>query len=196
MAKTINKEALAASVAQAATTPQTTEPQAEATPQPGTPEPAPQEAPAPTKAPRKPLYGRAAELLVKKRERDAQRAKEERQRDAEENIHFLYCPRNREHHAAYLTGPYEGAIRPDQWFSLVKPETTHIWTRDHIPCQECLLSGDSRPWAPHLTPKRDVEGNVTFYVMVKREYVLGSCSREEFERRAGEINESVGEEVV
>jgi hypothetical protein len=59
-----------------------------------------------------------------------------------------------------------------------------------------LLSGDSRPWAPHLTPKRDVEGNVTFYVMVKREYVLGSCSREEFERRAGEINESVGEEVV
>jgi hypothetical protein len=45
-------------------------------------------------------------------------------------------------------------------------------------------------------PKRQEDGTFSFRVNVKREYVLGSCSREEFEERRGAINESVGEKAV
>ncbi len=150
----------------------------------------------PAKAKAKKSQNPAAELLLKKIKRDAQKKREEFEQDAEENIHFLKCPRIAGHHAAYLTGPYEGEIRPDQWYSLIKPQESSVWTRDHIPCQECYLEGDQRPWAVHLLPKRSEDGSFSFRVNVKREYVLGSCSREEFEERRGSINESIGEKVI
>ena len=159
-------------------------------------EEAPAPAPAKGKAKAGKGYGKAAELLLKKLQRDAQKKREEFARDAEENIHFLKCPRIADHHAAYLTGPYEGEIRPDQWFSLLKAQDSAVWTRDHIPCQECYMEGNARPWAVHLMPKRQEDGTFSFRVHVKREYVLGSCSREEFEERSKAINESIGEKVI
>lgn len=159
-------------------------------------------APEPTKAKaekkKAPEMSRGAKLLIAKQRVEAERRVEEYQRDREENVHYLKCPRIGTHHAAYLKGPYERGdwIEPLDWFSILKPETVGVWTRDHIPCQECYLSGEKRPWSPHVRAERMEEGSFRFKPNAKLEYVVGKCSREQLEARRAELNESVGQEAV
>lgn len=141
---------------------------------------------------------RGAKLLLAKQRVEAERRVEEYQRDRDENVHYLKCPRIGTHHAAYLVGPYERGdwIEPSDWFSILKPESVAVWTRDHIPCQECYLSGETRAWSPHVHAQRTEEGSFRFKPSAKLEYVVGKCSREQLETRRAEMNKSVGQEAV
>lgn len=150
---------------------------------------------APKRRVRDTSLSRGAKLLLAKRSKEAEQARREHQLDAEQNAHFLKCPRIATHHAAYLTKPYEKGrlIEPGDWFSVLKPDDVEVWTRPYIPCQECFLEGDERPWSPHVTPHRLDTGSFAFRPSAKLEYVVGKCSRDDLEERINKLNNTAPE---
>jgi hypothetical protein len=124
----------------------------------------------------------AARLLREKITREKREALAALKREAENNQFFLRCPRDREHHAAYLTeNPVEDLIHPGMWFNL-EHEVGEPWPHEYISCQECLFEGDTRRWNVPLLSIRMSNGSVAFRPMRtgrewKRDYVVGKVRR-------------------
>lgn len=156
------------------------------------------EAPIAETVPDIPRTNRAAEMLKSKTLRDAKKRAEAEERDNEAMAYFLICPRvgwNAEtktgHVAAWLTEkPQGGRIHPGMWESL-HHRAGDPWTHQYIPCQECYVEGESRPWNVHVRPAPRGDGSYDFVLAAERKYVIGSIPRAELEARRESLEESV-----
>lgn len=144
----------------------------------------------------------AAQLLKRKILVDAQRKQARLDADNDEFVYFIKCPRvgwnettGEGHVAAWLTEkPTTGRIHPGMWHSL-QHEAGAPWTEPYIPCQECFVEGEERPWAPHLRGARRTDGSYDFVFSADRKHVLGRMRREQLSDRRTKIESAVGQET-
>jgi len=131
----------------------------------------------------------AEKLLAAKRKRDEDQKKAELKKLNDEYVHYLRCPRVKEHVAAFLTEyPKPGdKITPGHWYSQFrKPGEPH--GKPFIQCQECQAAGELRPWTVslkvHPRPDRDFDFTIEDKL---RTHILGKMPRADAEQDLKEV---------
>lgn len=128
--------------------------------------PNPEKKAAPTTEPPKSTnLDEPAENILARKERERAKEEEEAQAKLErENVFFMSCPHNGQHHGIYFTcDPRGKVIEPHMWKSIYH-EPDKPWTVAEIFCQECFLTGNSRKVFLRLTPIRQRDGQVFFTI--------------------------------